>query len=250
MNRASATDHSTRPATGDSLMSAGDNRRMFDRIAGRYDLINGILSLGQARRWRRKAVEELVPRAGGRYLDVGSGTGAIAIEICRQCAEATVVGIDAAPRMLEIAREKVTRAGLADAVSFQVGDGTALPFEDCSFTGAVSAFCIRNVTHRAKALSEMRRVLIPGGYAVILELTVPLNRMARTGYRFYSRCLVPPAGALIAGSRDAYQYLVDSILHFPHPAELAAQATAAGFAQVRCATLALGVVSVIVGQAV
>ena len=135
-------------------MSADDNRRMFDRIARRYDLMNRLLSGGLDRRWRRKAVETLAPRPGGRYLDVGCGTGDLAVEILRQCAGASVVGIDPAEGMLAIAEAKIAQAGLASGASFQTGDAEALDFDDGSMAGVISAFCLRNIAHRTRALME------------------------------------------------------------------------------------------------
>ncbi len=185
----------------DSLMSADDNRRMFDRIARRYDLMNRLLSCGLDRRWRRKAVETLAPRPGGRYLDVGCGTGDLAVEILRQCPGASVVGIDPAEGMLAIAEAKIARAGLTGGAGFQTGDAEALDFADGEFAGVISAFCLRNIAHRTRALMEMRRVIAPGGQAVILELTVPTSRIVRAGHWLHTRCLVPLAGRLVASCR-------------------------------------------------
>ncbi|MCE5326283.1 MAG: ubiquinone/menaquinone biosynthesis methyltransferase [Planctomycetaceae bacterium] len=236
-------------ATRDSLLSADDNRRMFDRIARRYDRMNTLLSLGQDRRWRRRAVQTLAPRAGGRYLDVGCGTGDMALEIARQAPGASIVGIDPAADMLAVAASKIGGAGLAGCISFQVADGLAMPFEDRTFDGLVSAFCIRNMTDRAKAFAEMRRVLKRAAPAVILELSVPPNGVVRAGHYLYSRCVVPVAGGLLARSTGAYRYLVDSIMRFPRPRELQSQMAAAGFSDVRCGALGLGTVIVLSGRA-
>jgi demethylmenaquinone methyltransferase/2-methoxy-6-polyprenyl-1,4-benzoquinol methylase len=239
----------TAPAGRDSLLSAEDNRRMFDRIARRYDLMNRLLSLGLDRRWRRRAVSLLQPRGGRRYLDVGCGTGDMAVEIVRRCPGAKVVGIDPAGRMLEMAAERVRRAGLTDCIRLQAGDAAELAFEDDSFAGVVSAFCIRNVTRRALAVREMRRVLAPGGRAVILELTVPPNRILRLGHRLYTGCVVPLAGRLVARNADAYRYLVDSVRHFRRPDELLATMAEAGFFDPHCIGLLGGTVTVFIGQA-
>jgi demethylmenaquinone methyltransferase/2-methoxy-6-polyprenyl-1,4-benzoquinol methylase len=238
----------TGPAVRDSLMSAEDNRRMFDRIARRYDLTNRLLSLGLDGRWRRKAVSVLRPRGGRRYLDIGCGTGDMAIEILRQCPEATVVGIDPAGRMLDIAAEKVRKAALTGSIRLQAGDATELAFEDGSFSGIVTAFCIRNVTRRARAIRQMRRVLAPGGRAVILELTLPRNRVLRLGHGLYAGWLVPLAGRLIARNADAYRYLLDSVRGFPRPQELLAMMAEAGFSDPCHVALLGGTVTVFVGR--
>lgn len=213
----------------DSLMAPDDNRRMFDAIARRYDLMNAVLSLGLDRLWRRRAVGALAPRPGGRYLDIGCGTGDVGIEILRQCGGASVIGLDPAERMLDIARAKVAAAGLARAITLRAGDAADLPFDDGQFAGVVTAFCIRNVADRLRAVTEMHRVLAPGGRVVILELSVPSNPLLAAGHRLYNRCLVPLAGRIIARSRGAYQYLVDSVADFPRAPEVLATLARAGF---------------------
>ena len=233
----------------ESLLSAEDNRRMFDRIARRYDLMNRVLSLGLDRRWRRRAVAAMSPREGGRYLDVGCGTGDMALEVLRQAPGAEVLGVDPAEEMLRIAVQRIAKAGLSERIHFQAGDGMALPAEDRAFAGAVTAFCLRNITHRAAALAEMRRVLEPGAKAVILELTVPEGRFVRMGHWLYTRGVVPLAGRIIARSADAYRYLVDSVQDFPQPAEVLSTMEAAGFEEVRHERLHGGTVTVFVGRA-
>ena len=231
----------------DSLMSADDNRRMFDRIARRYDLLNKVVSLGMDRGWRRKAVAELDPRGGERFLDVGCGTGDMGIEILRRQGGAKVVGIDLAERMLDIARGKVAAAGLADDVSFRIGDAERQAFDAASFDGVVSAFCIRNVAHRALALEQMGRVIRPGGRAVILELTKPRGKLMSVGHRLYNRWVVPLAGRVLS-SGQAYRYLVDSIEDFPDPDHITATMEEAGFHDVRRIGLTGGGVTLFVGR--
>jgi len=217
------------PAGHDSLLTPADNRRMFDAIARRYDLMNAVLSLGLDRVWRRMAVSELAPRPGGTYLDIGCGTGDMGVEIVRRCPAARVVGLDPAERMLDVGRSKAAAAGLDTSIAFRVGDATALPFADAEFAGIVTAFCIRNVADRLVAMREMHRVLAPGGRAVILELSVPASRLLAAGHRLYNRYLVPLAGRLIARSRTAYQYLVDSVADFPRTPQVLDMLTRAGF---------------------
>lgn len=243
-----AEQRPAKPLGRDSLLSAEDNRLMFNRIARWYDFMNRLLSLRQDVRWRRKAVAELAPVDGARYLDVGCGTGDMAIEIVRRCPRAAVVGIDPAEKMLSIARKKTTHAGLERALSFQVGDGMHIEFPDESFAGAVCAFCIRNITHRSKAMTEMNRVLTRGSRLVILESTTPANSVLRFGHKLYSRCIIPTAGRLIARSGRAYRYLVDSIETLPRPEKLAEMLTQAGFQDVRCIPLLGGSATVFVGQ--
>lgn len=212
---------------------------MFAQIARRYDLLNDLLSLRQARRWRRKAVEILAPQNDHRYLDAGCGTGDVALELLRQAPGATVVGIDPVQAMLDLAVAKAARAGRA---IFQPGDVTDLKFADCSFAGVITAFCFRNVADRRRALAEIKRVLAPGGRLVILELTVPSGPLLRYGHRCYSR-FVPLLGRMFSRG-SAYRYLVDSIQNFPRPPEIVALLDQAGFRQARHKPLTGGAVTI------
>ena len=231
-----------------SAMSPDANRQMFDRIAGRYDLLNRITSLRLDRRWRRRAIRQLDPQPGEKYLDVGCGTGDMTVEILRQCDSAEVVGIDPAENMLALARAKTAAACMDGCTSFRPGDAMALQFDDATFAGAVTAFCIRNVACRPLALEEMHRVIAPGGRVVILELTVPANRLLRMGHRFYSRRIVPLAGRLIARDDRAYRYLVNSVEDFLLPSEMLKLMQSAGFTSNRHIGLLGGTASIFVGE--
>jgi len=233
----------------DALLSAEDNRAMFDRIARRYDLMNTILSLGHHARWRRRAVRKMKPRAGGRYLDVGCGTADVAIEILRQCPDCQVVGIDPAEGMLDIGRRKLAAARLADRARLQTGDAVRLPLESNTFDAAIAAFCLRNVTDRAAALAEMGRVVRPGGLVVILELTRPRKRLLRLGHRIYTRAFAPLLGAIIARDRGAYRYLVDSVMDFPAPQAVLEMMTPANLANPSETPMTGGAVTVFIAEA-
>jgi len=155
---------------------------MFDRIAGRYDLLNRLMSFGLDRRWRRRAVQLLEPSGANSYLDLGCGTGDISLEILRQAPESDVVGVDPAEKMLRIAQTRISKANMHNRVNLVVGDALSLEFGDNSFAGIASAFCIRNITDRRKALAEMNRTLSPGGRLVLLELTATDNPILRPAY--------------------------------------------------------------------
>lgn len=226
----------------DTLISAEENRDMFDRIASRYDLTNRAISLGMDRRWRRKAVGHLRPFRGGRYLDVGTGTGDLVFEILRQSANVIVDAIDPSERMLELARKKAEHKGVGDSVSFQTGDAMALATERNTYDGIVSGFCFRNIEDRQQALYEMFRVLKPGGRAVILEATYPENPVVRWGYNLYTP-LVLLIGKLGGGGK-AYRYLIDSIDDFPVPATVVGMFESAGFREVHVESLAMGATSI------
>ncbi|MEA2067639.1 MAG: ubiquinone/menaquinone biosynthesis methyltransferase [Verrucomicrobiota bacterium] len=230
----------------DTLISAEENRAMFDRIARSYDAANRALSFGMDRGWRRKAVGLLKPFRGGRYLDVGTGTGDLVFEILRQSVNVLIDGIDPAEQMLEIARGKAATQGVGDAVAFFAADALDLPMESDTYDGIVSGFCFRNIEHRKKALEEMRRVLKPGGTLVILEATYPESRVVRLGYKLY-RPLVPIIGRILGGG-SAYRYLVDSIEAFPKPGTVTDMFREAGFAEVQCTPLTFGAVCIFSGK--
>jgi demethylmenaquinone methyltransferase/2-methoxy-6-polyprenyl-1,4-benzoquinol methylase len=229
----------------DTLISAEENRAMFDRIAKSYDPANRALTFGMDRAWRRKAVEILNPFRGGRYLDIGTGTGDLVFEILQQSANVLVDGIDPSEQMLAIARDKAGWLGVGDAVSFFAADAMDLPMEGETYDGIVSGFCFRNIERRQKALAEMLRVLKPGGMLVILEATYPNNPLVRIGYRIYAP-LVPIIGKLVGGG-SAYKYLMKSIEDFPTQKAIVEMFSEAGFGEVHCRSLAFGSVSIFSG---
>jgi demethylmenaquinone methyltransferase / 2-methoxy-6-polyprenyl-1,4-benzoquinol methylase len=189
---------------------------MFKRIARYYDCTNRLLSLGLDTYWRTKAVKLLRPRSGENFLDVGCGTGDIALEIVKQCPDSTVIGIDPTLPMLDIGNKKVADKGVGDRIRLIPGDALNLEFRDNTFAGAITSFCIRNVTDRQGALREISRVVKPGGSLIILELTEPLGPIMKPLFRLYSRVFMPLLTALLS-SAAAYKYLSDSMAEFPPP---------------------------------
>ena len=236
---------------GDALIPSDENRRMFDRIARRYDLLNGLMSLGMHRIWRRQAVKSLCAKGFARgqpkFLDIGCGTGDLAIAVLHKEASAQVTGIDLSVPMIEIADRKTRMAGLQSRATYLTGNATALAFGDHFFEGIVSAFCLRNINHRSKAFSEMLRVLRPGGTVVILELTKPAAILPRLLHQFYTRRVIPLLGALLSQG-SAYRYLADSIEHFPPPNTIVSEMSNAGFTQARFIPLTGGFVSLFTAQ--
>ena len=229
-------------ATRDTLISAQENRQMFDRIARRYDLLNGLMSLGLHRYWRRRAVQSLLVNHGHEFLDIGCGTGDLAIAVMQKAPTTRVTGIDVSPDMLARATVKTQKAGLSDRITYQQADATELPFRDASFDGIISAFCIRNIVDRSAALSEMRRVLRPGGTVAILELAAPRNPVLRLIHNTYTHHLIPLLGRLLS-QRSAYQYLADSIDHFPPPQAIVAAMTRSGLTDAAFTSLTGGFVT-------
>ncbi|MCS6801905.1 MAG: bifunctional demethylmenaquinone methyltransferase/2-methoxy-6-polyprenyl-1,4-benzoquinol methylase UbiE [Chloroflexota bacterium] len=185
-------------------------RRMFDRIAGHYDLMNAIMTFGQYRRWQRRAAEIAAPIVGERFLDVATGTGDIATDLATLAP--FVVGLDFSRPMLLAGDAKVRASGRIARVE---GDALALPFRDNSFDGVTIGFGLRNLPDLRRALAEMIRVVRPGGRVVCLELTRPLLPWIAPLFRLYFHRVVPLIGGLVSGSFAAYRYLPQSVDHFP-----------------------------------
>jgi demethylmenaquinone methyltransferase/2-methoxy-6-polyprenyl-1,4-benzoquinol methylase len=220
---------------------------MFDRIAPRYDLLNRLLSAGIDVRWRRRAVDALAAAPGARVLDVCTGTADLLIEYLRRDGRGRGAGLDLSGAMLGRAAGKLARTGLAARAGLLAGDAQRLPLRDACFDGALVAFGIRNVGDPARALSEMRRVLRPGGRAVVLEFSMPRGLLG-AAYRAYFRQVLPRIGGWISGDPGAYAYLPASVARFATPAELGALMEAAGLGGVRWQPLTGGIAHVFVGE--
>lgn len=222
-------------------------RAMFSDIAPTYDLLNSMLSLGVDGRWRERAAElALAPgREAPRVLDVATGTGNLAFAVKRRRSGSRVTGVDFAPPMLEVARQKAAKGGID--VEFAVADGTALPFPDASFDAVTIGYGLRNFADVDAGLREFRRVLAPGGACVVLEFPPPPGGPFGAVFSFYFRRLLPLIGGAVSGKRSAYAYLPASVSGFLPPAELAAKMAGAGFDHVRYELLTFGVSAVHVG---
>ncbi|MBR1490155.1 MAG: bifunctional demethylmenaquinone methyltransferase/2-methoxy-6-polyprenyl-1,4-benzoquinol methylase UbiE [Bacteroidales bacterium] len=224
-------------------------QQMFDNIAPTYDKLNHIMSLSVDKLWRRHALKEIVDGTPQRILDVACGTGDSTISIARAAAEGTkVTGADISEGMMALVMEKAGKAGVKDRIDLQVADGEALPYEEGTFDRVTCAFGIRNFEHKEKGLAEFRRVLKPGGKAVILELSVPQNKVVRWVYDLYFLHILPWVGGAISGDRAAYKYLPASVHNFPAPKDFCAMMETAGFRGVRCKTFTLGLCRMFVGE--
>lgn len=192
-------------------------------------------------------MSEAGPARGGRHLDVATGTADVSLEIFRQKgAESFVVGADISLEMMRIGREKAARAGWGGRMAFVRAPGEALPFRDGSFDSASIAFGIRNVGDRNRGLSEMCRVVRPGGRVVVLEFSTPEGALFGALYRFYFTQVLPRIGGLVS-KRGAYAYLPESVLAFPSPPAFAEMMRAAGCATVDYRPLTFGIVTLYVG---
>ena len=213
-------------------------RRMFDRIAPVYDVMNHVMTAGLDRRWRRLTAAAVV-HEGDRVLDACCGTGDLAVAAARRGGRVT--GLDFSEPMLERARRK------APELEWVRGDLLALPFADASYDAATVGFGVRNVENLERAVTELRRVLRPGGRLAILEITRPRGPLALF-YRFWFDGVVPLLGKLLPGG-SAYTYLPASVRRFPGPEELATLMRASGFGDVRYRLLAGGIVALHTGTA-
>ena len=220
--------------------------RMFGRIAQRYDLLNGMMSLCQARRWRRIAAESAAPASDGMALDIATGTGDLALELAA-LAGGQVVASDFSEEMLQRARTKAAEAGIEDAVTFILADAHQLPFSDGAFTCATVAFGVRNFTNPLRALAELRRVVRQDGRVVCLELVRPNQGVRAALYHLYLRRVVPALGELVSGDGEAYQYLPESVRSFLTAGELQAMMESTGLRAVHYRTMNWGTVAVHVG---
>jgi demethylmenaquinone methyltransferase/2-methoxy-6-polyprenyl-1,4-benzoquinol methylase len=221
--------------------------RMFSAIAPRYDFLNRLLSAGCDRAWRRRAVAATALPPEGILLDVCTGTADLALEAARQFPDARIVGVDFSRPMLALGAAKIGRARLADRVRLEVAQAEALPFPDGSFNAVTVAFGLRNVPDRLRGLREMRRVLRPGGRAVILEFTTPPGALLRRAYLWYFHRVLPRIGRLVSGHPSAYSYLPASVADFPSPEGLAGWMRDVGLHDVSYRLLTGGIVATHVG---
>lgn len=220
---------------------------MFDDIAGRYDLLNTVLSFGLDRLWRREACRLALAVAPRQALDVATGTGDLALALAARPPHPEVLGVDLSTAMLGHARDKAERRGAP--VRFARGDGQALPVPDASVDVVTIAYGLRNFEDIDTGLREFRRVLRPGGRLVVLEFPPPPRGPFGRLFRLYFRHVLPRIGAWLSGDAAAYRYLPDSVLAFPDPGALAARLRAAGFIDVSYRLQTLGVSALHVGRA-
>jgi demethylmenaquinone methyltransferase/2-methoxy-6-polyprenyl-1,4-benzoquinol methylase len=222
---------------------------MFDHISRRYDLLNTVMSGGMHHLWRRRAAHLATQEGRGDALDVATGTGDFALRLARMPGVARIVGLDFAAKMLPLARAKAQRRGLSHRVQWMLGDALALPFPDRHFLCVTSGFGLRNFSDKEAALAEMLRVLRPGGRVVILDI-VPLGGRGifYRLLRVYFRRVVPWLGRLLAGSKEAYTYLPDSVDSFLTAQQLAAMMESVGLQRVRYEMMGMGTVALHVGE--
>jgi len=221
--------------------------QVFARVADRYDLMNDLMSGGLHRLWKDDLIAWLSPRKDRafRLIDVAGGTGDIAMRFLKATSpQATAAICDISGEMIDAGRRRFAGTELARRLTLVQGNAEALPFADCSFDAYTIAFGIRNVTDRARALQEAFRVLRPGGRFLCLEFSQVQAPFLDSVYQMYSFHVIPRLGDLVAGDRDSYQYLVESIARFPDQDTFAEEVAAAGFSRVRYRNLTGGIAAI------
>lgn len=222
-------------------------RRMFDRIATRYDLLNHLLSAGSDVYWRNTALDVLDPLPGGCILDLCIGTGDLALAAMRRRnAPDRVVGVDLALEMMRIGQDKTRRASAS--IRFVCGDAEALPFRQNAFDGAMVAFGVRNLADIPAGLMGVQRALKPQTRLVVLELSRPRIPVIRQIYQVYFRCVLPYIGGFISGDTAAYRYLRTSVMGFPERERFLDLMDAAGFRHTGFKDLSFGIATVYWGE--
>ena len=223
---------------------------LFDRIAGRYDFLNHLLSLNIDKYWRRRAIRCLnheTKEDAARptcILDVAIGTGDLAIEIMRQQKADEVVGIDLSEQMMRIGQQKVDKAGLNERIRFLKASALDMPFDAGCFDAVTCAYGARNFSDLDAGLREMQRVLRPGGQLMILEFSYPSNRLIAWAYDLYFTHILPTIGRLISGDKTAYSYLNRSVKAFVDAPEMCRHLANAGFQSIESIPLTYGITTI------
>ncbi|MDO9375284.1 MAG: bifunctional demethylmenaquinone methyltransferase/2-methoxy-6-polyprenyl-1,4-benzoquinol methylase UbiE [Ferruginibacter sp.] len=220
---------------------------MFDNIAHRYDFLNRFLSAGIDIQWRKKAIRQLKDLRPKKILDVATGTGDMAIMAARILQPERIIGIDISDGMLALGRKKVAKAGLKTHIELLNGDSETISFQDESFDAVTVAFGVRNFQQLEKGLSEIKRVLKPGGKLVVLEFSKPKAPGIKQLYNVYMNVVAPGAGRIFSKNRNAYKYLDESIKKFPEGENFTSILDNLGYTNTYCKPLSFGICSLYCG---
>jgi demethylmenaquinone methyltransferase / 2-methoxy-6-polyprenyl-1,4-benzoquinol methylase len=221
---------------------------MFDRIAGKYDFMNRFLSAGTDVGWRKKAIRLLKKDNPKIILDVATGTADMAIMTCKLLNPDKVIGIDISPQMLEIGVKKIEKEGFVDKIQLQAGDSETIKFADNTFDGVMAAFGVRNFENLERGLTEMLRVLRPGGQLVILEFSKPRRKAVRSLYNLYMSIVAPQVARWFSKNKEAYNYLCESSNAFPDRQDLIDILNKIGYSDTRFKSLSLGICCIYTGR--
>lgn len=215
---------------------------MFDNIAPNYDRLNHILSLNIDRIWRRRVMRIVRRSKARRIMDLATGTGDLAIAMAKRVDRTQILGVDLSEEMLAVARAKIQKQGLEERIMLEKGDAENLTMvADGSLDAVTVAFGVRNFENMERGLSEIFRTLRPGGKLVVLEFSMPKNRLIRWIYSQYAHRLLPRIGGMISKDKRAYTYLPDSVEEFPSPERFAEILRFVGFSSVRLRSQSFGI---------
>ncbi len=221
---------------------------MFDRIADRYDFMNRFLSARTDIGWRKKAIRILKKDKPQLILDIATGTGDMALMAYKMLNPAKIVGIDISAQMLEVGRKKIEKEGLGDKIELQGGDSETINFAENTFDAVMAAFGVRNFENLEKGLTEMLRVLKPGGQLVILEFSTPKRKAVRGLYNLYMGIVAPQVARWFRQNKEAYQYLNESSNAFPDRQLLVDILNKIGYSDTRFKSLSLGICCIYTGR--
>ena len=221
--------------------------KMFDNISGKYDFLNHFFSVGIDKSWRKKAIKELAELKPKKILDVATGTGDFAFEAMKLNPD-KLFGVDISDGMLEVGRKKIKDRGLEGKMEFKNADSEALPFSDNQFDAVTVSFGVRNFQNLIPGLSEIYRVLKPGGKAVILEFSKPKKFPLKQAYFAYFKLIMPTVGKIISKDKSAYSYLPQSVLAFPEGKEFEDILKKVGFKSQKTMQVTGGIASIYTAQ--
>ncbi|MGZ3920922.1 MAG: bifunctional demethylmenaquinone methyltransferase/2-methoxy-6-polyprenyl-1,4-benzoquinol methylase UbiE [Bacteroidia bacterium] len=217
--------------------------QMFDNISGRYDFLNSLLSFGTHKGWRKKCVKLLRAKNPKNILDVATGTADFAIE-CAKLNPDKITGIDISEGMMQVGREKIQKLGLGKLITLEAGNAETISYPDNSFDAIVVGFGVRNFQNLEKGLTNLNRILKPGGQIVILEFSYPTNPVIKAGYNFYFSYLTPLIGKIFSKDPRAYSYLMESVKAFPNNQDFVAIMNGSGFKNSGFKGLSMGVAAI------
>ena len=219
-------------------------QNVFTSVAGKYDIMNDIMSAGIHRIWKESMMNWLSPRSGQKLLDVAGGTGDISLKFLERAGSGHATVLDLTEKMLAVGKTRAKDSAVQKCLDWVVGDAMALPFQDNLFDVYTISFGIRNVTHPYRALTEAHRVLRPGGRLMVLEFSQIPVPLVQKAYDLYSFKIIPELGKLITGDRESYQYLVESIRHFPDQESFLKLLNEASFENTSYRNLSLGIAAI------
>lgn len=236
------------PDNKSELSKKDQVERMFNDIAGNYDMLNRSMSMGIDQRWRKKALKKLKSSAPKLMLDVATGTGDVAIMASRLLHPQKIHGIDISEGMLEIGKKKVADAGLNNVIELSKGDSETINFNNNTFDAATVAFGVRNFQSLENGLSEILRVLKPGGKLIVLEFSKPTSPIYKPFYRLYMKTVCPALAKLFSKNKAAYKYLDESISHFPEGKNFTSIMEKVGFKNLSIHKMTFGICSIYSGE--